>query len=85
MTVGHPQFGTMCEICFAGLTEDECAEDVYGQKWDLCKGLCAQEAGIEERQPDRLPLVHRTQASVMRWREVKVVELPDRDVEEEGL
>lgn len=41
MTVDHPQFGTMCEICFKGLTVDQCATDATGQKWDVCKGECA--------------------------------------------
>lgn len=49
MTVDHPQFGLMCEICFRGLTPDECAEDTNGKKWDICKGDCARQAGIEER------------------------------------
>lgn len=48
MTVEHPQFGTVCEICFTGLTAETCAEDTGGQKWDLCKGQCAWEAGIQE-------------------------------------
>lgn len=48
MTVDHPQFGLMCEICFKGLTESECAVDTNGQRWDLCKGDCARHAGIIE-------------------------------------
>lgn len=48
MTVNHPTFGTMCEICFSGLTPEDCAEDANGQKWDICKGQCAKDAGIEE-------------------------------------
>jgi hypothetical protein len=51
VTVDHPQFGTMCEICFHGLTPEQCAEDVNGQKWDICKGECARQAGIQEK-PD---------------------------------
>lgn len=49
MTVNHPQFGLMCEICFKGLTPEECVEDTDGQKWDICKGLCAEQAGIKEK------------------------------------
>lgn len=49
MTVNHPQFGTMCAICFTALTPEECAEDAEGQKWDLCKGHCAQQAGVVEK------------------------------------
>jgi hypothetical protein len=49
MTVDHPQFGTMCEICFSGLTPEKCAEDLEGVKWDVCKGECAKDAGIEEK------------------------------------
>lgn len=43
MTVDHPQFGTMCCICFRGLTPDECAVDNSGQKWDVCRGQCARD------------------------------------------
>lgn len=49
MTVNHPQFGTMCAICFKGLTWKTCAEDVDGVKWDLCPGACAREAGLVEK------------------------------------
>lgn len=36
-----------CCICFRSLDADECAIDSQGgQKWDVCKGECAQEAGI---------------------------------------
>jgi hypothetical protein len=48
MTVNHPLFGTMCEICFKGLTEDTCVVEVDGRKWDICPGDCAVQAGIEE-------------------------------------
>ena len=48
MTVDHPQFGLMCEICFCGLTPEECARDTDGQAWDVCKGECARQAGIRE-------------------------------------
>jgi hypothetical protein len=46
MTVDHPQFGLMCQICFAGLTEDTCARDTDGVRWDVCSGDCARQAGI---------------------------------------
>ncbi len=49
MTVNHPQWGTMCEICFHQLTPETCVVDTDGQKWDICKGQCAKEAGIEEK------------------------------------
>ncbi len=49
MTVNHPQWGTMCEICFHQLTVDTCVEDTDGVKWDVCKGMCAVQAGIEEK------------------------------------
>lgn len=48
MTVNHPQWGTMCEICFTGLTPETCAVDRDGQLWDVCAGGCAREAGIVE-------------------------------------
>lgn len=48
MTVDHPQFGTMCEICFQGLATEQCAQDTDGQRWDLCKGECARQAGLKE-------------------------------------
>jgi hypothetical protein len=50
VTVNHPQFGLMCEICFSGLKPEDCAEDVNGDKWDICKGQCATDAGIKEVQ-----------------------------------
>lgn len=46
MTTDHPQYGLMCEICFAGLTPDRCAQDATGQRWDVCAGTCALQAGI---------------------------------------
>lgn len=52
MTVNHPQFGTRCEICGEALTSEECAVDTGGQKWDICRGECARQAGIEEKQDD---------------------------------
>lgn len=51
MTVNHPQFGTMCEICFQGLTPETCAVDTEGTKWDVCTGECARLAGIVEPIP----------------------------------
>lgn len=51
MTVNHPQWGTMCEICFEQLTPDRCAQDEHGQRWDVCTGDCAVQAGIQERFP----------------------------------
>lgn len=35
-----------CCICFKALTPEECVMDSAGQKWDVCKGECAREAGI---------------------------------------
>ncbi len=59
MTVNHPQFGTMCAICFAGLTPDECAIDEDGQRWDLCGGTgCAAQAGITEAANPALRVRH---------------------------
>lgn len=49
MTTNHPQFGLMCEICFSGLTPEQCAVDVDGQAWDVCAGECARQAGIQEQ------------------------------------
>lgn len=48
MGVNHPQFGTFCEICFTGLTPHTCAVDKQGTRWDLCKGECARQAGVDE-------------------------------------
>jgi hypothetical protein len=48
MTVDHPTFGTMCEICFSTLTVERCAVDTAGVKWDVCAGDCARQAGIVE-------------------------------------
>lgn len=52
MTVNHPVYGTMCEICFEGLAVEDCVEDMNGQKWDICKGKCAIQAGIEEKKAE---------------------------------
>jgi heme-binding NEAT domain protein len=49
VTVNHPQWVTMCEICFNGLTVDTCVVDTDGVKWDICKGDCAIQAGIKEK------------------------------------
>ena len=35
-----------CCICFKQLTPMTCAVDEDGQKWDVCQGPCAVEAGI---------------------------------------
>lgn len=57
MTVNHPQFGLMCCICFHGLTPETCVVDTDGVKWDVCKGVCAEQAGISEApgQPNHRP------------------------------
>jgi hypothetical protein len=51
VTVNHKQFGLMCEICFDGLTPEACAVDAGGQRWDVCAGECARQAGIVEGGP----------------------------------
>lgn len=38
-----------CSICFKPLKPEECATDSLEQRWDVCIGQCAIEAGIEER------------------------------------
>lgn len=43
--------GPMCCICFEPLTTETAAVDEEGTKWDTCKGQCAADAGIVERQP----------------------------------
>lgn len=48
MAVNHPQLGIFCEICFTGLTMNDCAVDANGNRWDTCKGECARQAGIVE-------------------------------------
>lgn len=48
MTVNHPQWGLMCDVCFTGLTPDQCAVDTDGVRWDICTGDCARQAGIIE-------------------------------------
>lgn len=47
MSVNHPNWGTICCICFEGLTEEQCAVEQSGDKFDVCKGQCALEAGIK--------------------------------------
>ncbi len=47
--IDHPVFGTRCEICFERLELEDCAVDTEGQKWDVCAGECARQAGIEEK------------------------------------
>lgn len=49
MAVNHPQWGTICAICFQSLTIDTCVEDEHGVRWDMCKGVCAIQAGIKEK------------------------------------
>lgn len=47
-----------CAICGAFHTDPEyplLAIDTAGQRWDVCKGLCAEEAGIEERRERPTP------------------------------
>jgi hypothetical protein len=48
VTVKHPQFGTVCEICYVGLTPERCAVDANDVRWDVCSGECARLAGIAE-------------------------------------
>lgn len=48
MGVDHRQFGTFCCVCMKGLKSEECAVDKDGVRWDVCKGECAREAGVEE-------------------------------------
>jgi hypothetical protein len=38
-----------CCICFKPLEPEDCVEDIAGEKWDVCQGQCAIEAGIEEK------------------------------------
>jgi hypothetical protein len=38
-----------CCICYRPLTHDECAVDGDGDRWDVCAGACAAEAGIVEQ------------------------------------
>lgn len=44
--------GTVCCICFRGILEPVGhARDLTGQKWDVCAGICADQAGIVELHP----------------------------------
>lgn len=51
MTVNHPTWGTMCEICFCSVTNEDCAIDIDNVKWDIHSGECARQAGIYEPEP----------------------------------
>lgn len=51
MTVNHPQWGTMCEICFEQVTGDNAATDRNGDRWDVHTGECARQAGITAPSP----------------------------------
>lgn len=51
MTVDHPVWGTMCEICFCAVTPENCTIDEQGVKWDVHAGFCAAQAGIKELEP----------------------------------
>lgn len=42
-----PGFDARCEICFELIKAEVCATDSDGQKWDVCKGRCAEQAGIK--------------------------------------
>jgi hypothetical protein len=35
-----------CCICFADLTPEQCASDEHGNKFDVCEGNCARQAGL---------------------------------------
>lgn len=41
-------YGLICSICFRPLTPEECAVDGDGAAWDVCRGLCAQQSGLQE-------------------------------------
>lgn len=49
-TPGHEV--AMCCICFTSLTAETCAVDEHGDKWDVCKGQCAEESGLKQRRDD---------------------------------
>lgn len=66
MTTDHPQFGLMCEICFRQLTPDMCAVGVGGHRWDICRGECARQAGIEEA-PEFCPVHGDFASESLRW------------------
>jgi len=44
---GSAEYGLFCCVCFEGLTPEKCAEDGEG-RWNVCKGECAEDAGITE-------------------------------------
>lgn len=48
-----------CCICYKPLTPDECVVNTAGEKWDVCKGRCAVEAGIEEASDDPVHTTNR--------------------------
>ena len=48
-----------CCICFKPLTLDECAIDANGQKWDVCQGDCAIEAGVRKSEEEHGYVHHR--------------------------
>lgn len=41
-------YGLICCICFKTLTPETCAVDAEGQLWDTCRGICAEQTGLEE-------------------------------------
>lgn len=47
MAVDHPNFGTFCSICYRGMTPETCVVDEDGVKWDICPGICAEQAGVK--------------------------------------
>lgn len=51
MGVNHSTFGTFCAICYTQLTQETAAADTEGNTWDVCKGECARQAGLEEHTP----------------------------------
>ncbi len=53
--IDHPVFGTRCEVCFTVLTVEDCVVDMDGQKWDICVGDCAAQAGIIEQHEHPCP------------------------------
>lgn len=47
MGFSRREWPLMCCVCFEGLTIDTCAIDKDGVKWDVCKGQCAMDVGME--------------------------------------
>ena len=41
-------WGLICQICFKGLTPEECVVDIHGDRWDVCPGFCAIQSNIIE-------------------------------------